>query len=140
MHGIALTSQAKIWWPGTATETIIRFVIHNFRLIRSFYQHIEKTIGSPLLFFFLDPIIITILCCLLCTTHKNQSKQHNRQKGKKDINIERTEEALAENPQIVATGCPFCNTMMTDGVKHFNKNTEVAVKDIVELIAEADDL
>ena len=62
------------------------------------------------------------------------------EKGKKDINIERTEEALAENPQIVATGCPFCNTMMTDGVKHFNKNTEVAVKDIVELIAEADDL
>ena len=62
------------------------------------------------------------------------------EKGNKDINIERTEEALALNPKIVATGCPFCNTMMTDGVKHFNKNEEVEVKDIVELIAEAEDL
>ena len=58
----------------------------------------------------------------------------------KDINIERTEEALSFEPKVIATGCPFCNTMMTDGVKHFNKNTEVAVKDIVELLAEADDL
>lgn len=62
------------------------------------------------------------------------------EKGNKDINIERTEEALALQPNVVATGCPFCNTMMTDGVKHFNKNTEVEVKDIVELIAEAEDL
>ena len=62
------------------------------------------------------------------------------EKGNKDINVERTEEALAETPNIIATGCPFCNTMMTDGVKHFNKNTEVAVKDIVELLAEAEDL
>ena len=54
--------------------------------------------------------------------------------------VERTEEALALQPNVVATGCPFCNTMMTDGVKHFNKNTEVEVKDIVELIAEAEDL
>ena len=60
--------------------------------------------------------------------------------GDKDINIERTEEALAESPNIIATGCPFCNTMITDGVKHFNKNEEVAVKDIAELLAEAEDL
>ena len=62
------------------------------------------------------------------------------EKGNKDINIERTEEALELKPNIVATGCPFCNTMMTDGVKHFNKNEEVQVKDIVELIAEAEEL
>ncbi|MDV2448334.1 CoB--CoM heterodisulfide reductase [Elizabethkingia anophelis] len=62
------------------------------------------------------------------------------EKGDKDINIERTEEALELKPNIVATGCPFCNTMMTDGVKHFNKNEEVQVKDIVELIAEAEEL
>ena len=62
------------------------------------------------------------------------------EKGNKDINIERTEEALSFEPKIIATGCPFCNTMMTDGVKHFNKNTEVEVKDIVELLAEAEDL
>ena len=62
------------------------------------------------------------------------------EKGKKDINIERTEEALGQKPQIIATGCPFCNTMMTDGVKHFNQNENVQVKDIVELILEAEDL
>lgn len=62
------------------------------------------------------------------------------EKGFKDINIERTEEALAERPQVIATGCPFCNTMMTDGVKHFNKEGEVLVKDIAELLAEAADL
>ena len=60
--------------------------------------------------------------------------------GKKDINIERTEEALEEKPNVIATGCPFCMTMMTDGVKHFNKNDEVAVKDIAELLAEVEDL
>lgn len=60
--------------------------------------------------------------------------------GNKDINIERTEEALETQPEIIATGCPFCNTMMTDGVKNKNKETEVLVKDLAELIAEAQDL
>ncbi|MEC5394543.1 (Fe-S)-binding protein [Bergeyella sp. RCAD1439] len=62
------------------------------------------------------------------------------EKGVKDINIERTEEALKSAPEVIATGCPFCNTMMTDGVKHFNQNHQVEVKDIVELITEAEDL
>ena len=62
------------------------------------------------------------------------------EKGNKDINIERTEEALETQPEIIATGCPFCNTMMTDGVKNKNKETEVLVKDLAELIAEAQDL
>ncbi len=62
------------------------------------------------------------------------------EKGTKDVNVERTEEALAENVNIVATGCPFCMTMMTDGVKHFNKEESVVVKDVAELIAEAEDL
>ena len=60
------------------------------------------------------------------------------EKGRKDINVERTEEALAEKPNIIATGCPICMTMMTDGVKHVN--SDVQVKDIAELIAEAEDL
>lgn len=60
--------------------------------------------------------------------------------GNKDINVERTEEALETQPEIIATGCPFCNTMMTDGVKSKNKETEVLVKDLAELIAEAEDL
>lgn len=62
------------------------------------------------------------------------------EKGNKDINIERTEEALETQPNIIATGCPFCNTMMTDGVKHANKESEVLVKDLAELIAETQDL
>ena len=40
------------------------------------------------------------------------------EKGDKEINIERTEQAMEVTPEIIATGCPFCNTMMTDGVKN----------------------
>ena len=57
------------------------------------------------------------------------------EKGQQDININRTEEALALKPDIIATGCPFCNTMMTDGVKAVDEGAS-QVKDIAELIAE----
>jgi heterodisulfide reductase subunit D len=60
--------------------------------------------------------------------------------GNKDVNVARTEEALALNPKVIAVGCPFCMTMMTDGVKHFNKEAEVKVLDIAELIAQAKEL
>ncbi|WGD34472.1 (Fe-S)-binding protein [Olleya sp. YS] len=60
--------------------------------------------------------------------------------GNKDINIERTEQALDTKPQIIAAGCPFCNTMMTDGIKGKEKEGEVEVMDIAELIANAQDL
>ena len=60
--------------------------------------------------------------------------------GNKEVNIERTEEALALKPNIIATGCPFCMTMMTDGVKHFDKEAEVKVQDVAELISNALDL
>ena len=62
------------------------------------------------------------------------------EKGIKEINIERTEEALELQPDIIATGCPFCNTMMTDGVKNFEKEDSVQVLDVAELIATAADL
>ncbi|MGB5364534.1 MAG: (Fe-S)-binding protein, partial [Aureibaculum sp.] len=62
------------------------------------------------------------------------------EKGNKDINIERTEDALKIRPDIIATGCPFCNTMMTDGIKNKEKEKEIQVLDIVELIATAQDL
>lgn len=62
------------------------------------------------------------------------------EKGDKDVNVERTEQALETSPNFIATGCPFCNTMMTDGVKHQNKEKEVQVIDIAELIANAKDL
>jgi Fe-S oxidoreductase len=62
------------------------------------------------------------------------------EKGNKEINVERTEDALETNADIIATGCPFCNTMMTDGVKNFNKENEIQVLDVAELIANAADL
>src|SRR5690554_1438843 len=62
------------------------------------------------------------------------------EKGNKDINVERTEEALDVKANIIATGCPFCMTMMTDGVKSKDKEATVFVKDLAELIAEAQDL
>jgi len=62
------------------------------------------------------------------------------EKGNKEINIERTEDALETHAEIIATGCPFCNTMMTDGVKNFEKEGAVKVMDVAELIAHAADL
>ena len=62
------------------------------------------------------------------------------EKGTKDINIERTEDALATKAEIIAAGCPFCNTMLTDGVKHTHNEDKAHVYDIAELIANAQDL
>lgn len=62
------------------------------------------------------------------------------EQGTKEINIERTEEALETKSDIIATGCPFCMTMMTDGVKLKDKEQEVQVFDLAELIATANDL
>lgn len=56
--------------------------------------------------------------------------------GKKEINVERAEEALETGAKIIAAGCPFCMTMMTDGVKHFEKEEEVQVLDLAEMVAE----
>ena len=60
--------------------------------------------------------------------------------GNKEINIERIEQALETKPDIIAAGCPFCNTMMTDGVKNKEKEGSIAVMDIAELIQQAEDL
>ena len=62
------------------------------------------------------------------------------EKGDKDVNVERTEQALETQPEIIAAACPFCNTMMTDGVKSKEKEASVVVMDIAELIANAEDL
>lgn len=62
------------------------------------------------------------------------------EKGDKDINIERVEEALSLSPHIIAAGCPFCMTMLSDGVKHFEKENEVQVLDLAEITAKANGL
>ncbi len=58
------------------------------------------------------------------------------ERGKKDINVERTDEALETGADTIAVACPFCMTMMRDGVKAREKEATVSVKDIAELIAE----
>jgi Fe-S oxidoreductase len=62
------------------------------------------------------------------------------EKGDKEVNIHRTEQAVETKPEVIAAGCPFCNTMMTDGVKNKEKQDEIEVLDVVEMIANADDL
>ncbi len=53
------------------------------------------------------------------------------------INLERTDQALAVQPDVIGTGCPFCMTMLTDGIKERGAADHVAVKDIAELVVEA---
>jgi len=57
------------------------------------------------------------------------------EKGTQEVNVNRTEEALKLNPSIIATGCPFCNTMLTDGVMTI-KEGAAEVMDLAELISE----
>ncbi|QRM90398.1 (Fe-S)-binding protein [Lacinutrix sp. WUR7] len=62
------------------------------------------------------------------------------EKGDKDINELRTEDALKTNPDIIATACPYCMTMMSDGVKVKEKEAQIKVMDIAELIASSQNL
>ena len=59
------------------------------------------------------------------------------EKEGKRVNIERTEEALSTNSDLIATACPFCMTMLTDGVKAKEASDHVAVKDVAEIVYDA---
>ena len=59
------------------------------------------------------------------------------EKGDKEIFIERTEEALRTEAKVIATACPFCMTMLTDGLKYKNREEEIKNFDIAELIAQS---
>ena len=61
------------------------------------------------------------------------------EKGDKDVNILRTEEALETGSNIIAVACPFCNIMMSDGVKELDKNKGTLVLDIAQLVAKAEE-
>jgi len=76
------------------------------------------------------------LCCGAGGAQMFKDAEH----GHKEVNIERTEDALETKPDIIAAGCPFCNTMMTDGVKNKEKEASIKVMDVAELIANAQDL
>jgi heterodisulfide reductase subunit D len=62
------------------------------------------------------------------------------EKGNKDINMERIDEVIAINAQVVVAACPFCMTMLSDGVKNHDKEQEIAVLDIAEITARANGL
>lgn len=76
------------------------------------------------------------LCCGAGGAQMFKEPEH----GKKDINIERTEEALDTGAKVIASACPFCMTMLSDGVKNKEKESEVKVYDLAELIAMAEGL
>lgn len=59
------------------------------------------------------------------------------EKGDKEVFIERIEDVIETKADIVATACPYCMVMLTDGIKYKNKEEEIANYDIIELIAKA---
>ncbi|MET0299407.1 MAG: (Fe-S)-binding protein [Flavitalea sp.] len=71
----------------------------------------------------------------LCCGAGGSQMFKEEEKGKTTINIERTDEALGTGAGIIAAACPFCNTMITDGVKNKEKEESVKVLDIAELVA-----
>jgi len=53
------------------------------------------------------------------------------------INVTRVEQALPQQPKVIASACPYCATMMLDGLKQLGRDDEVAVRDIAELVSDA---
>lgn len=60
--------------------------------------------------------------------------------GQKEVNAARTEDIIASEAEIVATACPFCMTMLEDGIKNSSKEGSIKVLDLVELIAKNEGL
>ncbi|MFD2550962.1 (Fe-S)-binding protein [Bizionia sediminis] len=91
----------------------------------------------------LDAELVEMKSCKsrgLCCGAGGAQMFKDAEKGNKEINVERTEQAIETKPEIIAAGCPFCNTMMTDGVKAKDQEGRIEVMDVAELIANADDL
>ena len=70
------------------------------------------------------------LCCGAGGAQMFKEAEH----GNKEVNIERTEDVIASGAEVLAVNCPFCMTMMRDGTKHFEKENDVQVLDIAELV------
>ena len=86
----------------------------------------------------LDAELVEIKHCRsngLCCGAGGAQMFKEEEKGKNRVNFERTDEALDTNANIIASACPFCNTMLTDGVKNAKKEETIKVMDIAELIA-----
>ena len=91
----------------------------------------------------LDAELVDMKACKtkgLCCGAGGAQMFKDAEEGDKEINIERTEQALDTQAEIIAAACPFCNTMMTDGIKNKKQEDEVKIMDVAELIANANNL
>jgi Fe-S oxidoreductase len=91
----------------------------------------------------LDAELVEMKACKtkgLCCGAGGAQMFKDAEEGNKEINIERTEQALDTKAEIIAAACPFCNTMMTDGVKNKKQEEKVKIMDVAELIAKANNL
>jgi Fe-S oxidoreductase len=70
----------------------------------------------------------------LCSGAGGAQMFKDAESGNKEVNIERIEDALETNPSVVAVGCPFCMTMLADGLKNKEKEADIKVLDLAELI------
>ncbi len=75
------------------------------------------------------------LCCGAGGAQMFKEAEH----GTTEVNLERTDDILGSQTKVVAAACPFCMTMLRDGIKHHNKEAEISVQDIAELVASAID-
>ncbi len=73
------------------------------------------------------------LCCGAGGAQMFKEAEH----GNKEVNVERTEDVLETGAEIVAVNCPFCSTMLKDGTKHFNKEDQIEVLDIAEMVQQS---
>lgn len=73
------------------------------------------------------------LCCGAGGAQMFKEAEH----GNKEVNVERTEDVLETGADIVAVNCPFCSTMLKDGTKHFDKEDQIEVLDIAEMVQQS---
>ncbi|MDW7690899.1 (Fe-S)-binding protein [Flammeovirgaceae bacterium SG7u.111] len=86
----------------------------------------------------LDADLVEMKSCKtkgLCCGAGGAQMFKDAEKGSKEVNIERTEQALGTGAKVIASACPFCMTMLSDGVKNKEKEKEVKVLDLAELVA-----
>lgn len=86
----------------------------------------------------LDAALVEMKRCKsngLCCGAGGAQMFKEEEKGDTRINIDRSNEAIDTGAQVIAAACPFCNTMLTDGVKNREKEEEVQVLDIAEMVA-----
>ncbi len=91
----------------------------------------------------LDAQLVEMKSCRtkgLCCGAGGAQMFKDAEKGNQEVNHARTEEALETGAEVISVACPFCMVMMTDGTKKFEKENEIVVLDIAELVAQAEGL